>query len=72
MVYFWLTITENHKNHSRDTSYTSHWQHTELNQLKQDKAMTLWNKETMIEDGAHLSGNSIKLYLSSQGNQVDN
>ena len=34
--------------------------------------MTLWNKETMIEDGAHLSGNSIKLYLSSQGNQVEN
>ena len=34
--------------------------------------MTLWNKETMIEDGAHLGGNSIKLYLSSQGNQVDN
>ena len=34
--------------------------------------MILWNKETMIEDGAHLNGNSIKLYLSSQGNQVDN
>ena len=72
MVYFWLTITENHKNHSRDTSYTSHWQHTELNQLKPDKAMTVWNKETMIEDGAHLGGNSIKLYLGSQGNQVEN
>ena len=72
MVYFWLTITENHKNHSRDTSYRSHWQHSELNQLKQDKAMILWNKESMIEEGAHLNGNSIKLYLSSQGNQVDN
>ena len=34
--------------------------------------MTLWNKETMIEDGAHLNGNSIKLYLGSQGNQVEN
>ena len=34
--------------------------------------MILWNKETIIEDGAHLNGNSIKLYLSSQGNQVDN
>ena len=34
--------------------------------------MTLWNKGTMIEDDVHLSGNSIKLYLSSQGNQVDN
>ena len=43
-----------------------------MSQLKQDKAMILWNKETMIEDGAHLNGNSIKLYLSSQGNQVDN
>ena len=72
MVYFWLTITEYHKNHSRDIFYRSHWQHSELNQLKQDKAMILWNKETMIEDGAHLSGNSIKLYLSSQGNQVEN
>ena len=72
MVYFWLTITENHKNHSRDIFYRSHWQHSELNQLKQDKAMILWNKETIIEDGAHLNGNSIKLYLSSQGNQVDN
>ena len=34
--------------------------------------MTLWNKETMIEDGAHLGGNSIKLYLGSQGKQVEN
>ena len=42
-------------------SCTSHWQSSELNRLKQNKATILWNKETMIEEGVHLSENGIKL-----------
>ena len=58
MVYFWFSITENHENHSRDILVQAI--DNQANWISKNRIRPR-SKETMIEDGAHLSENIIKL-----------